>query len=1372
MVRITPGQAECGKMKAFGFLISIIFSAMDYSRISKTIGLLLVLLISRTAFAATESDLSILSSDVTGLTIEYRPNFDQPEEINRDGTSYQRWSVQYTSDVATLSPGMPRLLVRTIPIAFPGLYAHKVEIISADYEDVSGVFLAPVPFVNPDLETYEASYVVDPQKYTSSEWLPSRTEFIDPAVNRGRAMGQVKIAPFQYNASARTLRKFTRIVVRVEFGPAEFSPQVGSADQLMENIAANSDAARGWHISEPRPAWITPRNSVFAPGSSWWRFGLTESGMYKLSGTALLAAGIPPSTNPGRIGIFSNGGKEPSTDPLIYYPPDVQEIAVFVYDDTTNPGQLDQDDYIIFYGQAHRGWGYSANTRSFNHYVNLFANEATYWVTYSNTTQSKRMAPMASPGGSATFVPATVLGKVFREDERVNVQNSGRQWLGQSFNPGDVIEYRFPLAGFDSTRPISYRLSLGGRNAQSPSTFEVYEHGALLSSFYFRSINTTGGGYFDSYVVMDTRTVRPAANNFGEAQSVLQFKYISGATGIGYLDWLEIFYDRYLRADADLFNFHSQDTTADALYSVTGFSQAAVMGFDVTRFDSVLRIESSSIGRFDLRTSLSLGDVREFYLVGTNGFKTPPPMQSFVNQNLHGDTTAADLVIISHRDFMTAAQRLKTHREKPGPNRLNTRLVDVGLIYNEFSGGQPSPIGIRNYLRYLYYTMTERPKYVLLMGDGDHDYRRIAVPGTNWIPPWETLESFAGLPLSSFATEDSIAMVTGTRTSNFSIGRLPVRSLQHANDVVSKIIEYETSISPDPWKLRVTFLGDDALTTDPFPDGTIHSAQAESISNLVPPLFEKQKIYIAEYPTVVTSVGRRKPTVNTALVNMLNRGTLMINFTGHGNPRVWTHEQVFVRENDFPRLTNRGKYFLVVAATCNWSQFDHPSDQSGGEQILLIPNAGAIATLSATRAVFSGDNYALNVTFYQKLFGVVDSLGRIRGSRLGDAFFLTKQIHYSGFYWNDQKFVLLGDPSLRFGFPRQYAFIDSINGRSGDSTTQIQALGRVSLKAQVRDTALAPTTFSGSALVTVYDSDRRVIIHKPEESFTNFQYSASGGVLFRGQSRVNNGRIGSNFVVPADISYQEGRGRISTYFYNDDNDGAGVSRNIIVRGTNPNPTPDSIGPTIFIFLQDRGFRSGDLVGENPQLIVDLHDENGINTSGTGLGHQLEAWLNDNPEGIVLSDYYRSKPDSFQAGTIQYQLTGLAPGRHRLRLRAWDTYNNPAVAEVDFDVLTKVGLQLTNVYNYPNPFSSETVFTFEQNSITPVDAEVKIYTVAGRLIASLKGNGLTGSFLRIPWDGRDNDGDQLANGVYLYKVIVRTPDGRFASEALGKMTRLR
>jgi hypothetical protein len=276
---------------------------------------------------------------------------------------------------------------------------------------------------------------------------------------------------------------------------------------------------------------------------------------------------------------------------------------------------------------------------------------------------------------------------------------------------------------------------------------------------------------------------------------------------------------------------------------------------------------------------------------------------------------------------------------------------------------------------------------------------------------------------------------------------------------------------------------------------------------------------------------------------------------------------------------------------------------------------------------------------------------------------------------------------------------------------------------------------------------------------------------------VNNGKFHATFIVPKDVSYADStaRGRLVAYYYTPGvpaADGVAYTTKVRIAGTDTTAVAGGEGPSISLYLENRSFRSGDMVTENPTLIVDLADSAGINTSGSGIGHRIEAWLNNSTQSSDITDYYTSKLDNYREGTIQYPLKKLPLGRNSLRVRAWDSFNNSSMVETYFTVASGEGLTLANVMNYPNPFGAETMFTFQQNQATAISVTIRIYTVAGRLIQSLETTTSGESFVRIPWDGRDRDGDILANGVYLYKVVARTLDGRFSSEALGKLSVIR
>ncbi len=1315
---------------------------------------------------AQEKDVRIVQSDERGLTFEYIPVF--LESSNVEGSSERFTKLRFYKEVPNpeTRPGSPALYSRNIVLILPGLENHSIEILSTDYENINNIIIPPVPFSDFGQDSmFSFRFEKSAEIYTTTNFLPDEiVKLTEVGLTRGAVLGNVHLYPLQYNPGTQTLRKYSRILVRINFGPKDSRFIHKAEDDLLAGVGINYESAKNWFIDQDIFRKQTQVSSVLASGT-WYRFPITEDGMYKIYGSQLLTLGIPNTTDPATIKIFNNGGNELPLDPISFAPDDLLENSVYLFD-TGSIGKLDAQDFIVFYGKGTKGWKYNSATKKFSHYINRFADANIYWLTYGSS-QSRRMVEVPSLTQTNVFEPTTVTAKLFREDEKVNILASGLEWLGQQFSVNDIITYVVPLPGLDFSAPINYNVRLAARTHQQRSFFSVFERENKLSDVAIDG--TIIGDYVDPQAKFATATASRIPT-FTEPRSELKIKFTSNnSSGLGYLDWFEIFYSRSLTSQNDLFSFHTQDTSATAKYNIIGFTSNNIQIFDVTDFQNVKTITNTTVmaNSITFQLQLNSGTLKEIYAVGPTGFKSVSNLTKINNQDLHSLVSSGDsiqFIVISHNEFRSAANRLKNHREVLGPDRLRTLVVDVNEIYNEFGGGLSSPMAIRNFLKFAYNSSPAQSlKYVLLFGDGDYDYRRIITSGTNWIPPWETPESYSSI--NSYASDDLFGAFGSSARVYLAIGRLAVRTLTEANAVIDKIIDYENNPMRDSWKMRATFVADDGPAAG-WDEGSRHTDDAESIATSTPNSIEQRKIYIVEFPTVVTSVGRRKPTANQAIVKQINDGTLLLNFNGHGNPRLWTHEQVFVRETDFQLLQNNRKYFFLVAATCNFSEFDGTGDQSGGEILVNRPNSGAIGVFSATRAVYADPNRELNVELYKQIFKY-DAAGQLIPQRFGDAIYRSKQIHMD---INAQKFFLLGDPSVRIGLPKRNGTIDSINGQFTNGIIKLQALQRVSAKGIVREPAsFSASNFTGNAQVVVYDANKFIPI--PEWPWFR-PYKISGGVIFKGESSISNGKFNTEFIIPKDISYDTLNGRITLYFWNEETDGMGYTENFRIVGTDTTAVNDGKGPQINIYFNTRSFLPGDVVPETPLLIADFIDESGINASGVGVGHRMEAWLDNQTESIDITPYYKSKTNTFQEGTIEYQFGKLTPGTHSIKIRAWDVFNNAATNETIFDVLIAQGLKITDVFNYPNPFLASTVFTFRHNQIVPVDVEIKIYTVAGRLIQSIKEFNINSKFARIEWDGRDREGDKLANGIYLYKVVLKTQDGRFVSEALGKLSVLR
>ena len=376
---------------------------------------------------------------------------------------------------------------------------------------------------------------------------------------------------------------------------------------------------------------------------------------------------------------------------------------------------------------------------------------------------------------------------------------------------------------------------------------------------------------------------------------------------------------------------------------------------------------------------------------------------------------------------------------------------------------------------------------------------------------------------------------------------------------------------------------------------------------------------------------------------------------------------------------------------------------------------------------------------------------------------------------NSQKYEILGDPTISLLIPQYTATIDSIDGKNPADTVQIKALSNVKISGEIKkpDNTIWQN-FNGTGILTVYDSQREIIVPAISNSL---QISQQGGLLFRGNISVTNGRFTSDFTVPKDISYENKNGKAIIYFYNNTNnnaDGLGYTTNVIVGGTDSSRVNNKIGPDISIYIDDTTSKVISLANPNSTLIVKLSDDNGLNTTGTGIGHKMEGILNNDINNPIdfTDDFVGNMNAGGKSGVIRYQFNNLDPGNYTLKVTAWDVFNNSSSKTVSFTVVSGNGLVIKDVYNYPDPFEYNTTFTFQQNLAAPINVKIKVYTIAGRLIREIEKEGIQEKFVKVNWDGRDQDGSIIANGTYLYKIIVNSSDGKYSKSVLGKMAVIR
>ncbi len=1294
----------------------------------------------------------ILSSDENRTLVEFNLEGLRVYDVAEKSFKY----VTFSGAMIPTGPetGIPQLPSANVNVGVPSETGLTINVLKAEYDTLHGQ-IAPIPLRKKDGFSFSSQYIKSENYYSFSP--PELVTFGEFGYIRNLPVQSILLHPVQFDPRANVIKVYKKVVFAINFAGSS-GRNFAKVDDFLEKSVINFNKAKNWGIEREKINKIN--NSINLANGVWYKFEAPEEGIYKIDYNTLSSLGIDPATvDPRTIKICNHGGKALDEDINSFAGRPMEEIAIYV--EGESDGVFNTNDYILLYGRGVDFFEYSTLQARVARNKNYFSRKNYYFIT-SGGEDGKRMATRASENFTSPILRTTSTACTFNDSDRINLDKSGRIYVGDEFSSSvKTHTYILPMPGIINGTQVKYRYQIiNHSDSQMPIIME--ESGSQIANKWLYGPTTAWGTagknrstLYYTWNSQEERSVfKITVNNNDPADKV-------------YLDYIEIEYERTLETDTDELIFFAPDMTGDIRYELSGFKNSAVTVWDITDFSEVKKITGASVsgGEVAFESSEILRASSKYIALCTSKYKSVENIEQVENSQIASFSEGAEYVIITHKNFSDQAERLKKYRAGESDYPISSAIFYIDEIYNQFSSGTVDPTAIRNFLRFAYQNWQTAPFYVLFFGDGTYDYLDVEGKDNNFIPTYQTVESFN--EVSSYPTDDYYARISGNDNKlDLAHGRIMVNSPEEAEVTIDKIIEYESESDKSLWRNTITLVADDGKKTD-GDDGSTHTTQSETLAiEYIPKYFDLHKIYLAAYPTVNTGLGRRKPDVNKAIVDAVNNGTLLLNFIGHGNPDTWTHEYVYERTITVPQFTN-SQYFFLTAATCDFGRYDDPVSKSGTEEMLLLPDAGMIGGFSATRSVFSAPNAALNNEFYEQLLSTRDS----DDERLpvGHACLLAKYLFSTGYSENTEKFHIFCDPYLRLNEPDRSVRIDSVNGCDLSTHIQINALGEVEIKGSVLKSQSdeVDSNFNGEGILSVYDSERSFVL---KEFNDEPEMLVQGGVIFRGRISIYQGEFSARFTTPKDISYEDKPGKIIAYVYDSSEDGIGFSRNIVIGGTDTTTVDDGEGPMVEIFYDDLNFNNSYLVNPDFTLLISLEDETGLNTTGTGVGHKLEGILNDDEENAIdFATHFIGDLDAGgKSGVVQYKMSNMEQGDYSLKVKAWDIFNNPTVEESFFTVVRDGSLVLQDVVNYPNPFSSTTHFTFQHNLTSPVNVKIRIYTIAGRLIQELEENYISEKFVRIFWDGRDKDADILASGTYIYKLNVETIDGSFRETYLGKL----
>jgi len=1039
---------------------------------------------------------------------------------------------------------------------------------------------------------------------------------------------------------------------------------------------------------------LLSNNSVLAEGK-WIKIKITESGIHKIPYTSLLKWGF---NDPTRVNVFGNGGnmlakhnKEPRLN-------DLTENAI-----------MHHNNSIYFYAQGPTTWSFNEGNDMFEHKLHQNSDYAYYFLS-DNNGSSKRIE--SSTNLSNTFTQETDLydSYQFHELENQNLLRSGSEWYGLRFSAGQERKYSFEFPNCNTSHPIKILTRIIGRS-NSQNNFTSYINSSVDAQQTITvppvEINSATGSFAKSGISKIEYYTNSKLININLRYNALN----SGSSG--WLDFICLNAKERLILD-DQLSFRNISITGKdqtTRFYLDGTKSTTIL-WDITNHTSPKSIKIDTYGTkhgFTYQTS----DLREFIVFNTDAALPQPEYESTVqNQNLH-HASVPDMLIVTHPLFRDEAERLaEIHNTNSG---LKCLVVEPEQIYNEFSSGSSDVCAIRDFARHLY-LKGNNFKYLLLFGDGSYDNKTNDDTNTNFILTYQSKNS---LDISeSYTSDDFFACLDDNEGKNIlydkidiGVGRLPVSTIEHAKAVVDKIDTYLNDSEAGPWKTEITFVADDNQNNE----NNIHIADAEELSQTVyanHPAFNHNKIYLDSYTKVVTSTGGQYPEVNNAIKEQLEEGTLIFNYTGHGNEKTLAHEQV-VTIDDIKQLTNLKKLPVFITATCEFSRYDEYQLISAGEWVLLSPNGGAIALFTTTRIAWSNFNSEINNSFYQHIFNKDDNGNKLR---LGDVIKHTKNNSINSV--NKLSFTLLGDPALELQYPDQSIQTTHVNGIENESDRKpLEAKSIAGIQGKINNNSSNSST--QTLHIQVFDKPIKVKT-KGNGGYTPFEYQLYSNKIFNGVLDVTDNHFLSSFMVPYDIRLNIDKGRISYYAYDaNGNEAFGADNSILIGGISNTDVNDNIGPDIKLWLNDESFKNGDITGSQPILFAKIQDKSGINISGIGIGHDITLVIDNNRSlPINLNKYYTADRNSYQGGTLQYQLPQLKSGKHTIELKTWDNLNNSSVAQLEFQVHLGGVLNLSDIKVYPNPIEPGgiTKLTFVHDAPNLIlDLTLRLYNTSGQLI---------------------------------------------------------
>ncbi len=1295
---------------------------------AKVIGIMLSLglLPVFTGWNTAHADVIVTASNAGGLTLSYRAENISTDSLQVDGKAFLRFSCE--GHTGSGSIGAPYLPARTVLFAAPSGSLPTVEVSVHSRRIMSGVTVAPRPELTDDGSGFTREvYRTDPVHYAMSGYQPSSFALLGAGHERDSVtFWELKLSPILFDAHISTATIADSLTVTVSWS--------GSVAGLEASSRVPGDVLnRSMVISDSpvRPKSLGRETNPFATGD-WYKIAVSDSGVYSVTASELAKSGFPVGTvRVGEVRVYYGGGKVLPTTPGPVSDAAFREIAIKIRD-INGDGYFGQEDSFLFYGESLSRLILSPDGKAVTFQNHPYSKTNFYWLTRSSEGTPVRMETRSQTPADTLPVRSTYREKIHIEREtNLEYGESGIEWYWDSVKGTSSKAFSFNTPG--GVPGDSVRIAV---NFLNPT---VQKGGSSIAPLHDLEIHINDIGPFRHYnpALATSRFTVTVPGALAENGNLLKIRRTTGdPVDAILLDWLEVEYNRTLKYSAGGVEFRVMGSGAPERLLLSAAPHGDLLVFDTTDPYRVVeytgKLFDASTQTFSFRADLTDGRYTQFLVCDTGNYRKAASITRKGRTDLRNPNNSAEYLILTPKNFMGEANRLAQWRGRDSSaDPLRTKVVDVEDIYDEFGWGVYDPTSIRDYLQYLHEYGQPQLKYCCFMGDTTYKFKNINASQTskNWIPTYTR---------KTITTDDYFTWFDTSLRPYIAIGRLCVNTAEESKLLVNKIIDYEQNPEQGPWRNRVLLIADDTTGQDGKGDELDFTLNIEQFDRMsyIPQNMERIKIMGVEYPMV----NLQKPDETEDLLEAFNDGSVLALYIGHGNKTLLAHEHILVGARDIERINNAGRQPLFFIASCSVGNFDRIDFTSLAEMLHLRNGGGCIGVVAATRETYNSSNNDLAEQFYHYLFNTDANPEHRIGFAMQQA---KRSVANHDFETNfAELYILFGDPGLRLSAPR-YTVATS-------TPTTLHQLGKTPVAGSISDNGRT-VPFNGTLHITARGPIQRkqYITHRG----SNLYYTMPGKVFFRGNVPIGESGFSAAFVVPKDVESGTTDSRVMLFAEGENNAASGIVDKIAVAGLDPNAPEDTAGPEILVSFDGKPFEDGDFVKRQPVLSATLSDPSGINVYGNR-GHNVTVTI-DNSDMFVLTDKVTAA-GGYATATVDFHLPQLVPGEHTLVISAYDTYNNVTKKEVTLNVVgSDTGdVAIRELLNYPNPMRTEgTTFTFSLTDDAG-SADIKVYSQSGRLVDTIRFSAGYG-FNRVFW----KPASEIANGVYFYKLTVRSLNGR-------------